>query len=68
MSSGYASPEEHLDDLLALLRAALAVAIERKRGNFLAVGRPEHVAVRASTGMYLTWDDHEVKIWSRSAP
>lgn len=32
MTAGYASPEEHLDDLLALLRAALAVAIERKRG------------------------------------
>lgn len=24
-------------------------------------GRAEHVAVRASTGMYITWDDHEVK-------
>ncbi len=24
-------------------------------------GRPEHVAIRARTGMYVTWDDHEVK-------
>jgi hypothetical protein len=42
MSTGYASPEEHLDDLLALLRSALAVAVERKRGadeNTIAVSR-----------------------------
>lgn len=24
-------------------------------------GKPEHVAVRASTGMYITWDDHEIQ-------
>ncbi|HEY5944140.1 MAG TPA: alkaline phosphatase D family protein [Kofleriaceae bacterium] len=24
-------------------------------------GRADHVAVRASTGMYITWDDHEIK-------
>lgn len=23
-------------------------------------GRPEHVAIRAATGTYMTWDDHEV--------
>jgi alkaline phosphatase D len=24
-------------------------------------GRPEHIALRANNGMYITWDDHEVK-------
>lgn len=32
------------------------------RGKYLAhFGRSEHVAIRAATGMYITWDDHEVK-------
>jgi len=31
------------------------------RGEYTAhFGKPEHVAVRASTGMLATWDDHEV--------
>lgn len=31
------------------------------RGFYAAhFGRPAHVALRASTGMYITWDDHEV--------
>lgn len=39
-----------------------ARTIAEYRAKYLAhFGRAEHVAVRASTGMYITWDDHEVR-------
>jgi alkaline phosphatase D len=32
------------------------------RGEYVAhFGRADHIAVRAATGMYITWDDHEIK-------
>ncbi len=32
------------------------------RGEYVNhFGRADHAAVRASTGMYITWDDHEIK-------
>lgn len=39
-----------------------ARTLDQYRAKYVAhFGRPEHVAVRASTGMYITWDDHEVR-------
>ncbi|HEY5920350.1 MAG TPA: alkaline phosphatase D family protein [Kofleriaceae bacterium] len=38
-----------------------AVTVDEYRAEYKAhFGRAEHLAVRASTGMYITWDDHEV--------
>ncbi len=37
-------------------------ALPEYRGEYVNhFGRADHVAVRASTGMYITWDDHEIK-------
>jgi alkaline phosphatase D len=39
-----------------------AVTVDEYRAKYKAhFGRPDHVALRATTGMYITWDDHEVK-------
>ncbi|HTL31776.1 MAG TPA: alkaline phosphatase D family protein [Kofleriaceae bacterium] len=39
-----------------------AVTVDDYRAVYAAhFGRPEHVALRANNGMYITWDDHEVK-------
>jgi alkaline phosphatase D len=39
-----------------------AETVPEYREKYLAhFGRTEHVAVRASTGMYITWDDHEIR-------
>ena len=39
-----------------------ATSLADYRGEYLAhFGRADHLAVRASTGMYITWDDHEIK-------
>jgi len=39
-----------------------ATSVATYRAEYLAhFGRADHVAVRASTGMYITWDDHEIK-------
>ncbi|NVB84817.1 MAG: hypothetical protein HOV81_40985 [Kofleriaceae bacterium] len=39
-----------------------ATSLADYRAKYIAhFGRPEHVALRASAGMYITWDDHEVK-------
>ena len=39
-----------------------AETLAEYRAEYVAhFGRPEHVALRAATGMYITWDDHEIK-------
>ena len=39
-----------------------ATTIADYRGEYLGhFGRADHLAVRASTGTYITWDDHEIK-------
>jgi alkaline phosphatase D len=39
-----------------------ATTLADYRGEYVDhFGRTEHLAVRASTGMYITWDDHEIK-------
>jgi alkaline phosphatase D len=39
-----------------------AVSLADYRSEYVAhFGRADHVAVRAATGMYITWDDHEIK-------
>jgi alkaline phosphatase D len=39
-----------------------AVTLSDYRDEYLAhFGRADHIAVRATTGMYITWDDHEIK-------
>jgi len=38
-----------------------ATTLSDYRAEYVAhFGRPEHVAIRAATGMYITWDDHEI--------
>lgn len=39
-----------------------AETVDEYRGEYTAhFGRADHAAVRASTGMYITWDDHEIR-------
>ncbi len=39
-----------------------AETVDEYRAEYVAhYGRADHAAVRASTGMYITWDDHEIK-------
>ena len=39
-----------------------ATTLDQYRGEYKAhFGRADHLAVRASTGMYITWDDHEIR-------
>lgn len=39
-----------------------AVSLADYRSEYVAhFGRADHIAVRAATGMYITWDDHEIK-------
>jgi alkaline phosphatase D len=39
-----------------------ATTLADYRSEYLAhFGRADHIAVRATTGMYITWDDHEIK-------